>query len=130
TNQEEVLYLTVEEALSGEQARLERVLPFLKLAAAIAPMLGLLGTVTGMIKTFQAIALHGSGDPKLMSGGISEALVTTVEGLVTAIPILLLHSLLTAKSQTLSALLEAHASAALAARLERRNALADEDNRP
>ncbi|WP_235726661.1 MotA/TolQ/ExbB proton channel family protein [Methylocaldum szegediense] len=129
TNQEEVLYLTVEEALSGEQARLERLLPFLKLAAAIAPMLGLLGTVTGMIKTFQAIALHGSGDPKLMSGGISEALVTTVEGLVTAIPILLLHSLLTGKSQTLSALLEAHASAALAARLERLDPPPDEDNR-
>ncbi|BBA35825.1 MotA/TolQ/ExbB proton channel family protein [Methylocaldum marinum] len=129
TNEEEVLYLTVEEALSREQARLERVLPFLKLVAAIAPMLGLLGTVTGMIKTFQAIALHGSGDPKLMSGGISEALVTTVEGLVTAIPILLLHSLLMGKSQTLTALLEAHASAALAARLERRNPPADEDNR-
>jgi biopolymer transport protein ExbB len=130
TNEEEVLYLTVEEALSSEQARLERVLPFLKLVAAIAPMLGLLGTVTGMIKTFQAIALHGSGDPKLMSGGISEALVTTVEGLVAAIPILLLHSLLTGKSQTLAALLEAHASAALAARLEKRNPPADVDNRP
>jgi biopolymer transport protein ExbB len=116
--------------LSSEQARLERVLPFLKLVAAIAPMLGLLGTVTGMIKTFQAIALHGSGDPKLMSGGISEALVTTVEGLVTAIPILLLHSLLTGKSQTLAALLEAHASAALAARLERRSVPADADSRP
>lgn len=122
TNEEEILYLTAEEALTGEQAQLERALPFLKLVAAIAPMLGLLGTVTGMIKTFQAIALHGSGDPKLMSGGISEALVTTVEGLVTAIPILLLHSLLLGKSQTLGALLEAHASAALAARLERRNA--------
>jgi biopolymer transport protein ExbB len=130
TNEEEVLYLTVEEALTGEQARLERALPFLKLVAAIAPMLGLLGTVTGMIKTFQAIALHGSGDPKLMSGGISEALVTTVEGLVTAIPILLLHSLLLGKSQTLGALLEAHASAALAARLERRNAPAGGDIPP
>jgi biopolymer transport protein ExbB len=130
TNEEEVLYLTVEEALTGEQAHLERALPFLKLVAAIAPMLGLLGTVTGMIKTFQAIALHGSGDPKLMSGGISEALVTTVEGLVTAIPILLLHSLLLGKSQTLAALLDAHASAALAARLERRNAPADGDIPP
>ncbi|WP_434110576.1 MotA/TolQ/ExbB proton channel family protein [Methylocaldum sp. GT1TLB] len=130
TNEEEVLYLTVEEALTGEQAHLERALPFLKLVAAIAPMLGLLGTVTGMIKTFQAIALHGSGDPKLMSGGISEALVTTVEGLVTAIPILLLHSLLLGKSQTLAALLDAHASAALAARLERRNAPGDGDIPP
>jgi biopolymer transport protein ExbB len=130
TNEDEVLYLTVEEALAGEQAQLERTLPFLKLVAAIAPMLGLLGTVTGMIKTFQAIALHGSGDPKLMSGGISEALVTTVEGLVTAIPILLLHSLLLGKSHTLGTLLEAHASAALAARLEGRNAPATEDSPP
>jgi biopolymer transport protein ExbB len=123
TNDEEALYLTVEEALTGEQTHLERGLTFLKLVAAIAPMLGLLGTVTGMIKTFQAIALYGSGDPKLMSGGISEALVTTVEGLVTAIPILLLHSLLIGKSQNLGNLLEAHASTALARRLERRHAV-------
>ena len=123
-NDEEALYLTVEEALIGEQAKLKRALAFLKLVAAIAPMLGLLGTVTGMIKTFQAIALHGSGDPKLMSGGISEALVTTVEGLVAAIPILLLHSLLTSKSHTLGSLLEAHSAAALAQRFERRHAAA------
>lgn len=121
-NDEEALYLTVEEALTGEQTHLGRALAFLKLVAAIAPMLGLLGTVTGMIKTFQAIALHGSGDPKLMSGGISEALVTTVEGLVTAIPILLLHSLLASKSQSLGSLLEAHAAATLAQRFERRHA--------
>lgn len=121
TSDEEAMYLTAEEALAGEQAQLGRALAFLKLVAAIAPMLGLLGTVTGMIKTFQAIALHGSGDPKLMSGGISEALVTTVEGLVTAIPILLLHSLLVGKSQNLGSLLEAHTTVALAKRLEGRN---------
>ncbi|MBS3952546.1 MAG: DUF3450 family protein [Methylomicrobium sp.] len=120
-NDDEALYLVIEDALAAEQAKLDYGLTFLKLIAAIAPMLGLLGTVTGMIETFQAIALHGSGDPKLMSGGISEALVTTVEGLVTAIPILLLHSLLSGKSQALGALLEAHASAALAQRLEARH---------
>jgi biopolymer transport protein ExbB len=125
-NDEEALYLTMEEVLTGEQAKLGRALAFLKLVAAIAPMLGLLGTVTGMIKTFQAIALYGSGDPKLMSGGISEALVTTVEGLVTAIPILLLHSLLASKSQALGSLLEAHAAAALAQRFERRHAVTAE----
>jgi len=125
-NDEEALYLTVEEALTDEQTKLGRALSFLKLVAAIAPMLGLLGTVTGMIKTFQAIALHGSADPKLMSGGISEALVTTVEGLVTAIPILLLHSLLASKSQALGSLLEAHAAAALAQRFERRHAVTAE----
>ena len=119
------MYLIVEESLTTEQTRLEQGLAFLKLIAAIAPMLGLLGTVTGMIETFQAIALHGSGDPKLMSGGISEALVTTVAGLVTAIPILLLHSLLSGKSQALAALLEAHISVALATRLEQRNVTGD-----
>jgi biopolymer transport protein ExbB len=119
-NDEEALYLLTEDALSTEQASLDYALTFLKLIAAIAPMLGLLGTVTGMIETFQAIALHGSGDPKLMSGGISEALVTTVEGLVTAIPILLLHSLLSSQSQSLGALLEAHVSVALAQRLDGR----------
>jgi len=114
----EALSLLVEEALIEEQARLDYALTFLKLIAAIAPMLGLLGTVTGMIETFQAIAMHGTGDPKLMSGGISEALVTTVEGLVTAIPILLLHSVLSSQSQAFGILLEAHAAAALAQRLE------------
>ncbi|MGR8931022.1 MAG: DUF3450 family protein [Gammaproteobacteria bacterium] len=123
-NDEEALYLIVEESLTTEQTRLEQGLSFLKLIAAIAPMLGLLGTVTGMIETFQSIALHGSGDPKLMSGGISEALVTTVAGLVTAIPILLLHSLLSGKSQNLAATLEAQISVALAHRLEHRNAIA------
>ena len=114
----DALSLLVEEALIEEQARLDYGLTLLKLIAAIAPMLGLLGTVTGMIETFQAIAMHGTGDPKLMSGGISEALVTTVEGLVTAIPILLLHSLLSSQSQSFGILLEAHAAAALAERLE------------
>ncbi|WP_341326916.1 MotA/TolQ/ExbB proton channel family protein [Methylotuvimicrobium sp. KM2] len=118
---EEALYLTVEEALTGERIKLERALAFLKLVAAIAPMLGLLGTVTGMIETFQAIALHGSGDPKLMSGGISQALVTTVLGLVAAIPILLFHSLLLGRCQNLGNLLDAHVAAALALRLEQRH---------
>lgn len=84
SDDDEALYLTVEEALTGEQIKLEHALTFLKLVAANAPMLGLLGTVTCMIETFQAITLHGSGDPKLMSGGISQALVTTVAGLVIA----------------------------------------------
>lgn len=114
----ESLNLAADQALLIEQERLERSLPMLRLLAAIAPMLGLLGTVTGMIATFQAIALHGSGDPKLMSGGISEALVTTVEGLITAIPILLLHSVLVTKSGRLASMLEAQSAAAIARRLE------------
>jgi len=113
----EVLNLTLDQSLLTEQDTLDRSLPLLRLLAAIAPMLGLLGTVTGMIATFQAIALHGSGDPKLMSGGISEALVTTVEGLVVAIPILLLHSVLVTKGARINTLLAAHGAAAVARRL-------------
>lgn len=115
----ESLNLTLDQMLLHEQDEINKSLPLLKLLAAIAPMLGLLGTVTGMIKTFQAIALHGSGDPKLMSGGISEALVTTVEGLVTAIPLLLLHSLLSSKAGRIVTMLEAQGSAAIADRLDR-----------
>jgi len=73
---------------------MERLLSTLGMLAAIAPLLGLLGTVTGMIGTFHVITLHGTGDPRLMSGGISEALVTTMLGLSVAIPIMLAHTLL------------------------------------
>jgi biopolymer transport protein ExbB len=66
----------------------------LGLLAAIAPLLGLLGTVTGMIDTFHVITQHGTGDPRMMSGGISEALVTTMLGLTVAIPIMLVHTML------------------------------------
>ena len=69
---------------------MQRSLLFLKIISVVAPLMGLLGTVTGMIKTFQAITLFGTGDPKLMAGGISQALVTTVLGLVVAIPMVLL----------------------------------------
>jgi len=67
-------------------------LNFLKLGAAIAPLLGLLGTVIGMIKTFEAMMIFGTGDPQLMAGGISEALVTTMLGIIAAVPLLVLHS--------------------------------------
>ena len=76
---------------------LHRGLPTLAVLAAVSPLLGLLGTVTGMIETFQSITLFGTGDPKLMSGGISQALVTTQLGLAVAIPLVLLHSILTGR---------------------------------
>ncbi len=88
----EVLENVLEEAIMKELPRLERYLPTLQVLAAVAPLLGLLGTVTGMINTFQVITIFGTGDPKLMSGGISEALVTTMLGLMVAIPIILLHA--------------------------------------
>jgi biopolymer transport protein ExbB len=87
---EEVLY----EKMLALRPRWERGLPFLALAAAAAPLLGLLGTVTGMINTFNVITVFGTGDPKTLAGGISEALITTEFGLIVAIPSLLLHALL------------------------------------
>ena len=90
TNLEEILF----EKILSAQPTLERFLPFMALTAASAPLLGLLGTVTGMIKTFTLITIFGTGDAKSLSSGISEALVTTELGLIVAIPSLILHGLL------------------------------------
>jgi len=79
--------LKLDEAILKESPKFEFGLNLLKLFAGIAPLLGLLGTVTGMIKTFQAMMIYGTGDPQLMAGGISEALVTTMLGLIAAIPL-------------------------------------------
>ena len=87
----EGLELKLGEAILKETPKFYSMLPFLKIISVVAPLLGLLGTVTGMIVTFQAITLYGAGDPKLMAGGISTALVTTVLGLVVAIPMVFLH---------------------------------------
>jgi biopolymer transport protein ExbB len=90
----ETLESVLQEAILKELPRLERLLPALNIMGAVAPLLGLLGTVTGMIATFHVITLYGSGDPRMMSGGISEALVTTMLGLSIAIPIMLAHTFL------------------------------------
>jgi biopolymer transport protein ExbB len=82
------------EAILRELPGLERFLSILAVLGAVAPLLGLLGTVTGMIDTFRAITLHGTGDPRMLSGGISEALITTELGLMVAIPIMILHTIL------------------------------------
>ncbi|MDD4275342.1 MAG: MotA/TolQ/ExbB proton channel family protein [Desulfobacter postgatei] len=84
----------VQEAILKEIPPMERFLSTMGMLAAISPLLGLLGTVTGMIDTFHVITMHGTGDPRMMSGGISEALVTTMLGLSVAIPIMLSHTLL------------------------------------
>lgn len=102
----ENLEVKLDEAIQKEVAGLEKGQSFLKLLAAVAPLLGLLGTVTGMITTFQSITLFGTGDPKLMAGGISQALVTTALGLVSAIPLLFSHSILSGFSRSLTAILE------------------------
>jgi len=92
---EEILY----ERILAARPRLERFLPFIALTAAAAPLLGLLGTVTGMIKTFNLITIFGTGDAKSLSSGISEALVTTELGLIVAIPALIFHGLLARMSR-------------------------------
>jgi len=97
----EVLENVLEEAILKELPRLEKFLPTLQVLAAIAPLLGLLGTVTGMINTFQVITVYGAGDPRMMSGGISEALVTTMLGLMVAIPIILLHTWFSRRVETI-----------------------------
>src|SRR6056297_4638 len=89
--QQEVMENVIHESLLKFVPKMERLLPTLGILGAIAPLLGLLGTVTGIINTFQIITMFGTGDPKLMSGGISEALVTTQLGLAVAIPIMLIH---------------------------------------
>jgi biopolymer transport protein ExbB len=97
----EALDIHLDEAVTREANRLTRGLTTLGVVAAMAPLLGLLGTVTGMIETFQTMTLFGSGDPKLMSSGISQALVTTQLGLVVAVPVLLLHSFLKGRANRL-----------------------------
>ena len=91
----------IQEVILNEIPKLERFLSTLGMLAAIAPLLGLLGTVTGMINTFHAITSYGTSNPQLMSGGISEALVTTMLGLMVAIPIMVAHSLLSRKLESM-----------------------------
>jgi len=113
------LELILDEAITREIPALEQGLPMIKLLAAVAPLLGLLGTVTGMIATFQSISLFGTGDPKLMANGISQALVTTMLGLCIAIPLLFLHSLVAARSRSLIQILDEQTAGLLAKRLEK-----------
>lgn len=102
----ESLELKLDEAIMRETPKLERFQAVLKVIAGVAPLMGLLGTVVGMIKTFQTITLFGTGDPKLMADGISQALVTTVEGLIVAIPLVFLHSLISSMSKEVIEILE------------------------
>ncbi len=114
----ESLELKLGEAILKETPALNRGVLFLKIIAVIAPLMGLLGTVTGMINTFQAITLYGTGDPKLMAGGISQALVTTVLGLVVAIPMVLLHTLVSGRSNRIVHVLQEQSAGIIAERDE------------
>ena len=116
----EVIDNGLSEAMLRELPRLERFLTALKVLAAVAPLLGLLGTVTGMINTFQVITVFGTGDPRLMAGGISEALITTQLGLAVAIPILVASALLGRRAQRLAGDMEEKAVALSAALIKAR----------
>lgn len=120
----EALGLKLDHAILRERTHLRRFLPTLAVFASIAPLLGLLGTVSGMIETFQSITLFGTGDPKLMSSGISLALITTELGLIVAIPILLLYSWLSGFSRRLIFILDEESAALTAQREEQHHALA------
>ena len=115
----ESLELKLGEAILKETPKFNTMLPFLKIISVVAPLLGLLGTVTGMIITFQAITLYGAGDPKLMAGGISTALVTTVLGLCVAIPTVFLHTLVQSRAKRLTQILQEEAAGMLSERAER-----------
>ncbi len=115
----ETLELKMEEAILKERPSIESGLAILKIVAAVAPLLGLLGTVTGMIETFQAITIFGAGDPKNMAGGISAALVTTVQGLVVAIPVVLMHTLVNGRAKAVTHILEEQATGIVAENAER-----------
>ena len=114
--------LKLDEAILKESPKFEFGLNLLKLFAGIAPLLGLLGTVTGMIKTFQAMMIYGTGDPQLMAGGISEALVTTMLGLIAAIPLLILHSFCSSLARSIQGTLEEQSAGIVARHVESKSA--------
>jgi len=114
----ETLELKLDEAVLRESNRLDRFLWLVKVVSVVAPLLGLLGTVTGMIRVFQVIVLFGAGDPKLMAGGIAEALVTTMLGLCVAVPLLLIHALAASGSRKVVSVLEEQSVGLVALRAE------------
>lgn len=114
----EALELSLDEAILKEIPRLEWGQAIIKLLSVIAPLLGLLGTVIGMIVTFQAITLFGTGDPKLMADGISQALITTALGLVVAVPLLLCHGLVVSKAKGIIQLLDQQCAGLMAGWVE------------
>jgi len=120
----ETIELKLGEAILRETPKFNAMLPLLKIISVVAPLLGLLGTVTGMIVTFQAITLYGAGDPKLMAGGISTALVTTVLGLVVAIPTVFMHTLVASRARRLTQILQEESAGMLAEHAESKHSAA------
>lgn len=115
----ETLELKLGEAILGETPKITSNITLMQVISVVAPLLGLLGTVIGMILTFQAITLFGTGDPKTMAGGISTALMTTVLGLCVAIPMTLLHSIVASRSRAVIHVLEEQSAGIVADHAER-----------
>ena len=115
----ETLELKLGEAILQETPALESMLTLIKMIATIAPLGGLLGTVTGMIQVFQQITVYGAGDPTIMAGGISQALMTTVLGIVVAIPTIFMHTVVKSRSDNIIHILEEQATGMIAQKAER-----------
>jgi len=115
----ETIELKLSEAALKEMPALTKGLLFIKVISVVAPLMGLLGTVTGMIKTFQVITLYGAGDPKMMAGGISQALMTTVLGLCVAIPMVLIHTLVSGQSRKIVNIIHAQSAGIVAQHSEK-----------
>lgn len=115
----DTLELKLSERILKEVPLLTTRLTMIKIISVVAPLIGLLGTVTGMINTFQAITLFGTGDPKLMAGGISQALVTTVLGLVVAIPMVFISTMLNTRSRGIINILQQQSAGIVAERSEK-----------
>ena len=115
----ETIELKLSEAALKEMPDLTKGVLFIKVISVVAPLMGLLGTVTGMIKTFQVITLYGAGDPKMMAGGISQALMTTVLGLCVAIPMVLIHTLVSGQSRKIVNILQSQSAGMVATHSEK-----------
>jgi biopolymer transport protein ExbB len=115
----ETLELKLDEQILRETPTVDRGINLIKMFAAIAPLMGLLGTVIGMIMTFQTITLFGTGDPKIMAGNISLALVTTALGLIAALPLILVHSVVAGKAKSVLHKLDEQAAGLIAAIAEK-----------
>ncbi|GHB78283.1 flagellar motor protein MotA [Psychrosphaera saromensis] len=122
TTDVENLELKLDEAILRETPRIDRGINTIKILAAVAPLLGLLGTVIGMIETFQQITLFGTGDPKLMAGSISMALVTTAMGIIAALPLIFVHSIVAARAKSIIHVLDEQSAGIIAAHAEKEKA--------
>jgi biopolymer transport protein ExbB len=122
TTDVENLELKLDEAILRETPRIDRGINTIKILAAVAPLLGLLGTVIGMIETFQQITLFGTGDPKLMAGSISMALVTTAMGIIAALPLIFVHSIVAARAKSIIHVLDEQSAGIIASHAEKEKA--------